>query len=265
MNPIQKAIADVKFKIPYDILNAAFVQREFGQRPNVVNIDAIIRDVIIERKVRPDCNLMGGTQVEIYMGDLKPEYLDPYTVIYRIPKEKTQNRSITRVLSISMGSINHTGTPTYGTQGYSNVLSAAESVMASFEPVPLVSTANLSLIAENTVMVQDTITFPVNSYLRCYVENDENFSQLRAMTYIKFSRLVELAVKAYIFNKLALPMGQAQLVGGQELGRFREIVDGYADAAEMYDTFLQETWAKTALMDDTRSRERHLRLLVGRR
>lgn len=265
MNPIQKAIADVKFKIPHDVLTAAFIQREFGQRASVVNIDAVIRDVIIEKKVRPDCNLVGGTQVEVYLGDLRPEYLDPYTVIYRIPKEKTQNRSITRVLSVSMGSINHIGTSTYGAPGYSSMLSAAEGVMASFEPIPVVSTANISLIAENTIMVQDTLTFPVNSFLRCYVENDEYFSQLRSTTYIKFSRLVELAVKAYIYNKLTIPIGQAQLVGGQELGRFREIVDSYSDAMEQYDTYLQETWAKTAIMDDTRSRERHLRLLVGRR
>lgn len=265
MNPIQKAIADIKFKIPMDVLMAAFAHREFGQRPNPTNIDTAIRYEVIEAKVRPDCDLVGGTQVEIPLASVPAEFLDPYSVVYRIPKNLTQNRTISRVLSVSLGSSRYVGMQPGQTQNYSQMLNAAQAVVDAVSEIPVVSTAYIRLIAENTVLITDNVAIGAYAYLRCYLEHDTDFSQLRSTTYTKFSRLVELATKAYIYNKLAIPMGQAQLVGGQELGRFREIVDGYADAAELYETFLEETWRKVAIMDDTTSRERHLRMLVGRR
>lgn len=268
MNPIQKAIMDVKFKIPPQILQAAFVHREFGHRPLPIDVDALIRDRVINARVMVDCNLVGGQQVEIPLTSVRAEYLDPTTLIYRIPKALTQGRTISRLLSLGIGF----GTMSMGngvlnrnSYGYSAVMDAADAVMASQAPIPMVSTAYLHLIAENTVMVTEQIALPSNVILRCYLENDEEFSQLRPTAFPKFSRLVELAVKAHIYNELSIPMGQGQLVGGMELGKFREIIDGFADSNELYDTYLQETWNKVALMNDSMSRERHLRMVSGGR
>jgi hypothetical protein len=266
MNPIQKAIMDVKYKIPPQILQAAFVHREFGHRPLPTDVDALIRDRVINARVMVDCNLLGGQQVVIPLSTVAPEYLDPRTVVYRIPKSLTQGRSITRPLSMGVGlgtvASNIMNRNSYG---YSAVLDGADAVVDSHAPIPMVSTANLRMIAENVVMVTEMVALPSNIELRCYIENDEDFSSLRTTAFPKFSRLVELAVKAYIYNELSIPMGQGQLVGGMELGKFREIIDGYADANEMYDTYLQETWNKVATFTDANSRERHLRLVSGGR
>ena len=263
MNPIQKAIADVKFKIPMDILMAAFVHREFGQRALPINIDTLIRDKVVNAKVRVDCDLVGGIEVLIPLNTLNGEYLDPYTVIYRVPKKLTQNRSISRVISLNIGAGQMGGTTTMGLQGYTQLLDAGAGVLASQSAIPIISTAYIQLIAENTVLITDNMALPNNIHLRCYLENDQDFSQLRSTTYHKFSKLVELATKAYIYNQLTISIGQAQLHGGMELGRFREIVDGYADAAELYETYLEETWRRVAIMDDKMSRERHLRMIMG--
>lgn len=268
MNPIQKAIMDVKYKIPPQILQAAFVHREFGHRPIPYNVDALIRDKVIEERVMVDCNLVGGQQVVIPLLNVQPEYLDPTTVIYRIPKALTQGRSILRALSMSvgagsaaaMGMLNNTGG-----YGYSQIEDAADLMSAAQSAIPMVSSAYLRVIAENTVMVTEQIALPSNVSLRCMLEYDPDFSQLKPTSIPKFTRLVELAVKAYIYNELVIPMGQGQLSGGMELGRFREVVDSYADSNELYDTYLQETWRKVALLDDATSRERHLRLIAGAR
>ncbi len=265
-NPIQKALMDVQFKIPPQILQAAFVTREFGHRPLPVNIETLIRDRVIYARVMVDCNLVGGTQLVIPLSTVKPEYIDLNTMVYRIPKSLTQGRTITRLLSLSSGvGTGYNSAMTRNPYGFSAVVDAADAVVASHAPIPLVSTANLRLIGENTVLVTEQVSLPSNVQLTCYVEYDEEFSQLRPTAYPKFSRLVELAVKAYIYNELAIPMGQAQLVGGMELGRFREIIDSYADANELYETYLQETWRRVALLNDAGSRERHLRMLSGRR
>lgn len=266
MNPIQKAIMDVKFKIPPDILKAAFVHREFGHRPLPVNIDSLIRDRVINARVMVDCNLVGGQQVLIPMSTINPEYLDPTTAVYRIPKALTQGRTITRVLSMGLG-VASVGSSFYNrnTLGFSAVQDAGDAVVDSHAPIPVISTANIRLIGENVIMVTEMSALPTNLELRCFLENDEDLSQLRTTAYPKFSRLVELAVKAYIYNELTIRMGQGQLVGGMELGQFKMIIDGYADSNELYDTYLQETWMKVALMNDPTSRERALRLAVGGR
>ena len=266
MNPIQKALMDVQYKIPPQILQAAFVTREFGHRPMPVNVETLIRDRVIYPRVMVDCNLVGGTQILVPLSSVNPEYVDVSTVVYRIPKSLTQGRSIVRVHSMGLGlgsvanSVMHRNT-----YGYSATLDAGDAVVASHAPIPLVSTANLRLIGENTVMVTEQMALPSNVQLLCHVEYDAEFSTLRTTAYPKFSRLVELAVKSYIYNELSIQIGQSQLVGGMELGKFREIIDGYADAEELYTTYLEETWRKVALLNDPNSRERHLRMLTSRR
>lgn len=268
MNPVQKAIADAKFRIPMDILNAAFIRREFGARTLPINIDAIIRDRVIEARVKPDCDLVGGIEVSIPLTNAAKEYIDPYNVVYRVSKTMTQNRVISRVLSITMGNEGTMGGMPgthMGVAGYSHVLDAAAGVMASHMPLPVVSSANIRLIAENTILVTDSPALPTTVHLLCYLENDADFSQLRSTTYHKFSRLVELAIKAYIHTELVIPIGQGQLHGGMELGAFKEIIDSYADANELYSTYLQDEWRRISILDDAKSRERHLRMITGGR
>ena len=263
MNPIQKAIADVKFKIPMEILTTAFIHREFGQRALPLSVDAMIRQKIIDERVRLDCDLVGGSEVAIPLMGVAPEYLDNTTIVYRIPKTLTQNRTISRVISLGMGTGVAQNALNGALNGFNPLLNAAQGVMNAMMPIPIISTANIRLIAENTILVTENVALPGSAYLRCYVENDSDFSQLRSTTYQKFTRLVELATKAYIYNTMTISIGQAQLSGGQELGRFREIVDTYADANELYDTYLEEVWKKVSIMDDAMSRERHLRMIIG--
>lgn len=265
MNPIQKAISEIRFKIPNDILQAAFVTRSFGQFPRPVSLETVIRERVIDARVMVDCNLTGGIETEIPLIGITPEHLEPGRLVYRIPKTLTQNRSITRTISLAYGSGSAMGTTQMGMQGYSQLLDAASGVMASHAAIPLISTAYVRLIAENTILVEDMTAMPRNVFLRCYVENDASMEQLRSMTYHKFTRLCELAVKSYIYNELVLKINQGQLSGGLEIGRFKEIVDSYADAEELYSNYLQDVWRRVAILDDQRSRERHLRLITGGR
>lgn len=263
MNPILKAIADVKFKIPLDILNAAFMPRQFGQRPLPVNLDVIIREKVVEARVKVDCNLSGGTQVNIPLAPIQPEYLDQYTIVYRIPKHYSNNRSITKVLDLTVGFGSVMGTTNMGLEGASPMLDAVSGVLASNAPIPIVSTAYIELIAENTVLITDTLQFPTDAYLRCMVEYDRDMTQLKPATYANFSKLVEFAVKAFIFNELQIRMGQAQLSGGMDLGQFKATVDKYEDAEENYQTYLKDVWRSVAILDDALSRQRHLRMITG--
>lgn len=263
MGAIQKAIQEVKYAIPEEILKEIFLKKEFGRTPLPVSLDTMIREKVVDPRVMVDCNLLGGTQVELPLHDVVPEQVDLYKIIYRIPMSVTQNRNISKVISLTIGRSTMLNTSYMGVEGYSQVLEAAQGLMSSQGGIPIVSTANVRLIAENTVLVSDYLSLPRNSFLRCYLENDDEFSQLNAMTYPHFCHLVELAVKAYIYVNGRIKVGMGELVGGMELGVFREFVDSYSDANQMYKDYIKEVWTKVMVMNDPRSKERHLRMIVG--
>jgi len=263
MSPVAKAIYEIKVEIPNEILEAAFLERRFSQFAPLVNVDEMIREKIIQSRVLTDCNLTGGTQTIIPLTGLPIDRWEASTMVIRIPKSRTQNRRITRVTSVIFGIQTVPGHQTYGLNNGSDYMSAGAQVYASHAAIPIQSTAQVSLIAENTIMISDQIMVPGSMQLMCYLEQDLDFSSMRSMTISKFAHLCTLATKAYIYNKLTIRMAEGQMAGGLDLGRFKEIVDGYADANELYRTYLNDVWIKVQMMDDYTSRNRFLRTLLG--
>lgn len=268
MNAIQKALADIKFKIPRPVLEEVFLRQE-GFTSTIkmpVSLDYRIREKVIDARVIPDCNLVGGTEVAIPLQDVVPQWIDPYKVVFRIPKSLTENRSITRVYSLSYG---HGGAPNisggFPNQGGSAMMRAASAMLDSHTPIPDVSNAHVQLIGENTVLAHANITPQPYLYLRCVLEADDEFTHLKPTSYKAFSKLVEFATKSYIYNNMIIPMDQGVLSGGMPLGRFREVVDGFADADELYDQHFEEVWRKVSMMNDTAALHRHLKMITGGR
>lgn len=269
-NPIQKAIAEAKFTIPLEILQQAFAPVTVFGRPTALNIDAIIREKVIDARVRVDCNLVGGTQLDIPLRGLRPEQVplpsgSPYSwaLIYRIPMMLTQNRIITRVLWIANTISPISGTYTYASWNGSSLANAAMGVMQSQAPIPSMSTARVDLIATNTVMISDTNQWPYDCALRCFVENDKDMSELPVGAYRFFAKLCVYAIKAYIYNTLIIKINSAELQNGLELGRFKEVVEGYADANELYTEFLSTEWREVAAYADIVTARDFFRLPIG--
>ena len=288
MMAVSKALDEIKFRIPKPILDAVFLQRTQGYRQTPISLDEHLLNAVIRPRVLVDCNLVGGTEDTIRLdglmntrvGDHSSAVNDgvqswgtgDYISVVRVPKDRTQGRSIQSVLSISYGNPSgmsgygsgSMGMAGYGQGGGSNALTQAGSaVMNAMAPIPVTSSARVQLIGENTVMVRDSVILPANSYLRCVLAHDENMSHLQLKSYRHFSNLVTLAVKAYIYNSYIIEMDMGQLMGGQAIGRFKEVIDGFADAEELYQTYLTEKWEKVSLMNDQESYTRLLRVMIG--
>lgn len=263
MNPYQKALAEIQFQIPQAILRAAFVEDMFDRSPLAVNLESIIREKVIAARVLVDINLAGGMLHMVPLDKLIPEYVDSYMAVFRIPKELTEGRSISRVMALAFGQRRSIAGNATTSESYNDLTNMAQGVVASHQGIPLTETTNIRLLSDNVVAVLDLLAVATRCDLRCYLDHDPELSQLRATTIPPFAELCVLAVKAYIYNNLIIPTGKDVLIGGRELGRFREIVDGYADANELYQTFLTQRWRKISIFNDPLASRRLTMQSVG--
>jgi hypothetical protein len=269
---LSKAIAEVGFRIPKPILEAVFITRNIRWRQTPESLETHILNEVVRPRVLVDCNLSGGAQVLVPLIGLMPERTQDfsstyaYSSVYRIPKDRTNGRSIMSVLLVTFGDTTKSSLFNGGMQYGANtntMLAAGGAVMDAMGNIPITSTARVQLIGENVVLVRDVCVLPPNIHLRCIIANDENMSHLQLKSYRDFSNLVVMAVKAYIFNQYIIQMDIGELHGGQNLGRFKEIIDGYSEAEELYQTFLREKWDKIALMNDAESYTRFLKTVIG--
>lgn len=269
MNPITKAIDEVKFRIPRQILNIVFADKFYNVRQARANsMDDHILNRVIRPRVLENCDLVGGLEASIPLEGLKFEYTENlYHTVVHIPKARTQGRTINSVLNVAF--VSPAMVSVLGTNGMytdcstSAVAIGGQAAMNAMTPTASPSTARVQLIGENTVLIHDNLTGFGIGYLNCVLGNDEYMSHLQIRSFLPFCRLCELAVKSYIYNEYVVTLDQGQVQGGHEIGAFKSVIEGYADAETMYQEFLSTKWARVALMNDTISHNKYLRLLVG--
>lgn len=264
MNPITKALDEIQFSIPKQILNHVFVSQSLQQQCNtVISLDTRIREEVLEKRVFVDINIHGGTEAYI---DLKSpvltNYTDPFTAIYNIPDELTQNRPIVQVYSVHFAILGYQNGGFATGYSESSLGGEVRRVLDSAVRTPPAATSYLNLIAHNTVMAR-YVTQPYRSaFLRCRLGSDNALSEIRPQTIPDFAELCVLATKAYIYNEMLIPMDQGQLSGGQTLGVFRDKISEYSDANDMYREKLRR-WKKISVFNDPEAHRRLIRSIVG--
>lgn len=264
MNPVLKALTEVKFRIPPEILNIVFVKRLARWRDTPASVDEQIMALVMRPRVLIDCDIVGGREIWICLDGLRTGGDEMYESVYRIPKDRTNGASITAVLNVSFSDPSRISAAGVAANGQNNMmLQGGQAVMDAMGSIPQTSTARIELIGENVVLINDVMTMPANAYLRCLVANDENLNNIQLRSYHHYAKLVEFAVKSYIYNTYVIDLDIGELRGGQTLGRIKDIVDSYADAEENYQTYLREKWTKVAYMNDRERYTRTLRMIIG--
>lgn len=279
MNPITKAINEVKYRIPKAILEKVFIDGSRYYRSTMAaSIDEQIETLVLRPRVLVDCNLIGGQLDLVPLDGLTFERPLQYTTVIHIPGSRLHGRTINSALNVSffnsaaiagyaaagvmgMGQFAG-GTSSYGTDN-SAAMGAAAGVMSAFDKIPMVSTSRVKLIAHNTICIYDGVNIPANSYLRCILSYDDQMSSLPMRAYKHFSQLVEYAVKAYIYNELVINLDQGELVYGQTIGVFKTIVESYADANQNYADFMRDSMEAVLFMSDENQYLRYVKLVTG--
>jgi len=262
MNLIEKALLDLRSSdIPEEILERAFIRKNINYLSrSIINIEEIIKEEVIYRRVMSDCNVVGGTTTMINLDGLGYEKPSDYSYMFRIPKSLTSGRSImgvTKVVFLAYSASNTTAS----TGSYSNSLfgsgdatatmAASQSLMESFDNIPILSTARVSKVNENTILIHDTAVLTPYCYLDCTLENDKELNNIPMSSAPIFSELVLLATKAHIWKKLVVAIDQNEVQNGYTLGSFKSIIDSYSDAYKSYQEQLQK-WRLVAFQSDDR-------------
>ncbi len=265
MNALSKSLSELQYRIPIQVLQLAFRDDLMNYRRAPIGLEEQILLKVVRPRVLMDIDIVGGQAVIIALENIQPRYIDTYTMIYQIPKEVTQYRSIMSVLSVGYMPYASAYNSMAGGIGVtkpcqmSDVLSATQRVADSFGNMPVISNASAEIIGENTVLIRDQARITNSYQLRCVIGNEENLNNLQPRLYPIFCKAVELAVKSYIYNTLLVKIDQAYLTGGQELGAVKEVVLGYSDAEQMYQDYNREMISKAFFFNN--NNQAHERLI----
>lgn len=276
MNVLTQVLSDIqKLKIPLQILNIAF-----ANPVNSLNLNAplSLTERIMQEVIRPvvlkDLKNISGKHVMIPLTDDKiigrSQGMYGGTVVtYYIKPEAIENREIVSALSVSYTPYLMTASRDMASaassffNNYNDTSSVGMRLMDSATNVPIVSTAQVELVGTHTVVVRNTIHESRLFDLRCVISGDDDVNIFTARATRHVRTLCEYAIKAYIYNKMIVELDSGYLQGGRELSAIKNKVEEWADAAELYETYLREDMSKAAFSQDLTRMNRFIALQMN--
>jgi len=231
-NIIDKSINDVKFRIPKEILKLAFLSESNFK---VKSLDEQIRHLVVIPRVLTDINMISCNTMYVPLLSSNVTHSDDFGFVVHVPKKQMNNKSIVEPEAITQldAVVENRGYQTDGNTSYVEV------------------NTNLQLIGENTFqVVGDDTTILNNSFLRCSVNYSNTLRELQPGSYRNISKLVTLAVKAYIHNSLVVKLDMGYVYQGAELGVIKDLVSNLEGAEEEYDDHLNLVVGKSLFMAD---------------
>lgn len=272
MSVITKLIADVKAEIPRAVLEVAFLGDMGRENRFASNLDFQIRQKVIDARVWVDLNLQGAEEVNIALAKCEVEQDGQYRTIVRIPKELTGGRVITQVLAFNYTINGVTGLTNNGynnnsfnmsNEGNSPQMNSAAKILRAASPAPILGSAAVRIVGENVILINDYMGSVKQGNMTVRLSHDPDLNSFKPTSIPQLSKFVKYAVKAYIYVNTVITLDMGHLYGGSEIGRIREIIDGYADCNELYDTFYQEEMIAVNFMNDDTRHANFLRTLIG--
>lgn len=272
MSNVTTIIQKIKRDIPKQVLEVAFLNGIGRNNRFASNLDWKIRNEIIDGWVLVDLNLMGAEEVNISLQHAEVTYDDQYRIVARIPKEVTAGRSIVQALALNYiyntpaGMVNNgfnNNSFNMSNCGNSPLLNSASKILRAASPAPILSSASVQLMGENVILITDYMGSVTQCSVTCRVSHDPELNNINPKALDHFAKLASYACKAWIYTNAIVPMDIGELLGGAELGRIKDIIDGYSDAHENYETYKEEVIHAVNFMNDEQRHGNYLRTLIS--
>lgn len=259
MSAINYALNEVRNQIPRQLLERAF---QIPGTTSIVSLDERIESQVICQRVATDINLLGGVELTIPLDQASVEYLNNYSVLFRIPNHLLQNRRILQTFNVSFGPMGYYDIAGRSNYSHSGISETTQRLNDATNPKAPNFCSDVRPINRNTILVHFNWV-PSNAlWLRCLVADDDALTSIRQSAYITFSELVTLAVKAYIYNQLAIEVDQNAISNGQELGVFRDLLWDYKEADQMYREKRLD-WGAIGILQDPEQHRKHIHRMIG--
>jgi len=262
MDVITNAINSIIYEIPEEILEDAFKgkRQRYGRR--LQSIESTIREQVIEKRIKPDLENLGGLSIVLPLDGVHYDKLSDYSRIYTIPKSLTQGRSISQVMRVSLNVTSNYAERIPGQSNSAITVSpyarSIQSVIASHQPIPNITNAEVELLGDNVVKINDYANFSVDICLECLLSFTPELTEIKRPYYVDFARLATLACKAFIYKNLRLRLDKTRLEGGRDFGEYKAIVEEMSDANQMYNDLLDEKWGKILILNDQNRKQKSI-------
>lgn len=271
---LQKVISKIRWEIPVEVLEVAFLGGIGREKLRPGNMDWEIRNKIIDARVRQDCDVLGAQELNIPLQRAEVIY-DPtglYQMVVRIPKALTQGRTIVEALyfnyvynygaaALNGGYLNNAYSA--NSCGNSTLMNYASKILNSSTGTGPQGTAAVRVIGENTIAINDYNGSVNQGSMTCRVAHDDEMSSIPPRAIPQFSQLCVYATKAWIYKTLRVKLNGGYLSGGTELGELQAVVSEYAESAQLYDEYLREEWTAVSMLNDPSRSSWYHRNLIG--
>ena len=266
VNVFQIIMLRVHQNIPPQILRVATHQFNHLYKKNY-NETTFIQEHIIEKIVLPEVNLSGGLMKTIPLRSSWVERVSmehagyagddgPYS-LYRIPPEFRDNKPISNIISLQYPFNSYLGGDVAAMDvrgGGFCLVDQLDEVLNSYtlstprnHPVARLLAGDLIRITPSQYNVQ-------NWLLTCRLDFDSSFNNLHDDAAPVLANLVMLAIKQWCYTNLLIDIDRAFTETGADIGTFKSIIEGYADAGQMYQEELKSWFGVALLSPEMRER-----------
>lgn len=270
MNNLVYICNEIINSIPMEILQEAFNLDTPSDMVRATSLeDKIIRKLLKPRILRT-MDIIGGIEWTVPLSDAQLTASDLYYTTYFIPPEAVRNKEIISVLSLtSLPGGSYFNPENYGTGGLglinqpNPVVNVGSRIGSAAAPSGAYFNAHTEIVGYNTVCVYQNFRLLSQLGLLVVLENNSNLNNIQPRSLPAVAKYAILGTKAYIYNKLIIPLNNGLIHFGQDLGVFRSIVESYSDAEEQFNLYRQEALAAVLFMNDTTRYNRFLRSMLA--
>lgn len=247
----------IRSEIPYEILDLAFGSKARENHFVAASIESNINNEVIQRIVRPDCNLNGGKSQQI---TLRSEWREQtrdnsYAInagvgiigLYRIPPEARSNSIITEVFHVQHPMpYGHPGLTGLAGDG-ATICGNNKEMYNSHTESGIRPTPNAEVLNGDIIRLHPGYMSHIDWVLSCRVAYDENLTNLNSSAVDIFSQLAVLATKRAIYQKLIISIDRAYIEGGAEIAVIKDIISQWSDLTPEYTELLKRFYGTNAM------------------
>lgn len=273
MDAVSYCVTKVRQHIPRQLLDEAFKPQRYDpirsvrRYDNVLSqsMDDLIRTKIVEGMVALDLDQFGGTETLLPVRLAERIPYDPWNVVFRYNKSDLGGRNIIKVHEISYGYNLGYGVGGFGeaARNRNMVSSVSRDISRATVGVEPTGSAYVELIGPNTILVNDINIISGYSNIRCTLGYSKFFNEIKPVYRKDLADLVVVATKAYIYNTLVIDVDEGVIRSGKTIGAFKQTLDKYEDAMQMYDEMIETTMRKLVILNDTEQYRKVLKLALG--